>query len=76
MFWVLIILPWFILAIFLTHNRNPQVRALVLVMLLIHMAIVINSRRKAVGLSLAETFKAFVPLWGSKEYNRLFFQEV
>ncbi|GAB3821216.1 hypothetical protein [Pontibacter rugosus] len=76
LFWVLIILPWFILAVFLTHNRDPKVRAPVLIMLLIHLCIVVNVRRKAVGLSVAETFKALVPLWGTKEYARLFFQEV
>ncbi|PRY11621.1 hypothetical protein CLV24_11066 [Pontibacter ummariensis] len=75
-FWVLIILPWFILAVFLTQNRDASVRALALIMLLIHLCIVVNARRKAVGLSAAETFKAFVPLWGAQEYNRLFFQEV
>ncbi|MCC9138128.1 hypothetical protein ACFSKU_00650 [Pontibacter silvestris] len=72
-FWILMILPWFWLALFLLQSREMKNIALILLALILHLSIVINIRRKTVGLSVSETFKAFVPFWGWKEYKRLYF---
>ena len=76
LFWALMILPWFVLALYLARPKDdPRVTAFVLVALVIHLGIIINIRRKSVGMTVAETFKAFVPFWGRKEYKRLYFHE-
>lgn len=77
LFWALIILPWFLLALYLARPKeDPRATAFILVALVIHLCIIVNIRRKSVGMTVAETFKAFVPFWGRKEYKRLYFQEV
>ena len=77
MFWALMILPWVVLAIYLSRPKdNPRITAFILVSLVIHLCIVINIRRNSVGMTVRETFKAFVPFWGTKEYRRLYFQEI
>jgi len=77
LFWSLLILPWVVLAIYLSRPKDdPRVTAFILVSLVIHLGIIINIRRKSVGMTVHETFKAFVPFWGTKEYRRLYFQEV
>ncbi|MCJ8165860.1 hypothetical protein MKJ04_13490 [Pontibacter sp. E15-1] len=77
LFWALIILPWIVLAVYLSRPKDdPRVTAFILVSLVIHLGIIFNIRRNAVGLTVAETLKAFVPLWGTKEFKRLYFQKV
>ncbi|GAB3530749.1 hypothetical protein GCM10027443_11980 [Pontibacter brevis] len=77
MFWTLMILPWIVLAIYLSRPKDdPRVTAFILVSLVIHLGIVINIRRNSVGMTVKETLKAFVPFWGTKEYKRLYFQEI
>lgn len=77
LFWILLILPWVVLAIYLSRPKDdPRITTFILVSLVIHLGIIINIRRKSVGLTIAETFKAFVPFWGRKEYKQLYFQEV
>ena len=77
LFWVLLILPWVVLAIYLSRPKDdPRITSFILVSLVIHLGIIINIRRKSVGMTVAETFKAFVPFWGRNEYKRLYFQEV
>jgi hypothetical protein len=77
MFWTLMILPWMVLAIYLSRPKDdPRVTSFILVSLIIHLGIVINIRRKSVGMTIRETFKAFVPFWGRREYKRLYFHEV
>ena len=77
LFWVLLILPWIVLAIYLSRPQdNPRMTAFILVSLVIHLGIIINIRRKSVGMTVAQTCKAFVPFWGRNEYKRLYFQEV
>ena len=77
LFWVLLILPWVVLAIYLSRPQDdPRITSFILVSLVIHLGIIINIRRKSVGMTVSETCKAFVPFWGRKEYKRLYFQEV
>ena len=77
LFWVLLILPWVVLAIYLSRPQDePRITSVILVSLVILLGIIINFRRKSVGMTGAETFKAFVPFWGRNEYKRLYFQEV
>lgn len=77
MFWTLMILPWMVLALYLSRPKDdPRVTTFILVSLIIHLGIVVNIRRKSVGMTVRETLKAFVPFWGRREYKRLYFHEV
>ncbi|MCC9168519.1 hypothetical protein [Pontibacter harenae] len=75
LFWILMFMPWFWLIIYLKSSVIDVAFAWIFFALVVYLCLIINVRRKSVGLSVSETFKAFVPMWGWREYRILFFEE-
>jgi hypothetical protein len=73
LFWALIVMPWlaFFFSMFILNDvAYPFIFILNILFLQI---LVINSRRKQVGMNATETLKAVIPGIGYHEWRRLYF---
>lgn len=73
LFWILMLHPWFWLTIYYTKSENADYFLYFFVALILYLCLVLNIRRKYVGLSLSDTLKAIVPGLAYKEWHRLYF---
>ncbi|MBD1396824.1 hypothetical protein H9Q13_06570 [Pontibacter sp. JH31] len=73
LFWALMSLPWlaFFFSMYVWKDVSSPIVFIVNIAVL--QALVINSRRKQVGMRLTETLKAVIPGIGYHEWRRLYF---
>ncbi|MEJ8802969.1 hypothetical protein [Pontibacter sp. H249] len=73
LFWLLMWIPWLGLYAILILQKQETFPWFTVMQILILNIIVVNIRRKQVGLSIAATLKSMVPGIGYHEWRRLYF---
>lgn len=73
LFWTLMLLPWLAFIFSLFVLKDVAYPHILIINLVFFQTLVINSRRKQLGMRLKETLKAVIPGIGYHEWRRLYF---
>ncbi|HEY4650866.1 MAG TPA: hypothetical protein VIG72_05605 [Pontibacter sp.] len=72
-FWLLMVLPWTALTIYISNNSTAEITTLIFASLLVYVVIIVEIRRRSIGLTIKDVLTSLVPVYGLKQRHKLYF---